>query len=248
MYQLIKNILKSIVPKSILQQNEERLRYFHAAIFYRGNNYQCNICEHHFSKFIILDNGDRLCPFCGSISRNRLLWRILNTEISLKGRVLHFSPSRPLFRQLKKLEGIDYISTDFEDEFLADKKLDITNIDDLDESFDIVICYHVLEHIIEDAKAMRELFRVLKKGGQVIIQTPFKEGDIYEDFSIVSKADRLKHFDQEDHVRIYSVNGLSKRLQRAGFQVNTIVSQEENLNNFHGLKIKETVLICSKNK
>lgn len=246
MYQTVKNILKSVVPKSFLQQNEERLRYLHASIFYRGNTYQCNVCEHHFSRFIILKNGDKLCPFCGSISRNRLLWHILNTELTLKGRILHFSPSRPLFRKLKKMTTVDYTSTDFEDEFLADKKLDITQIDEPDEHFDTIICYHVLEHIIEDAQAIQELFRVLKSGGTTIIQTPFKEGEIYEDFSIVSKADRLKHFDQEDHVRVYSANGLAKRLQLVGFQVDVKNFTQDNLTNFHGFKKKETVLICQK--
>ncbi len=234
------------MPKSFLQRNEAWLRSIHASIFYRGNQQQCNVCAHHFSKFIILENGDKLCPFCGSISRNRLLWRILTEEMNLRGRVLHFSPSRPLFRKLKQLERIDYTSTDYEDEFLADKKLDITKIDEADEYFDYIICYHVLEHIVKDAQAISELFRVLKTGGTAIIQTPFKDGDIYEDWSIVSKADRLKYFDQEDHVRIYSANGLAERLQSAGFQVNIRHFKEANADNFHGFKKKETVLICQK--
>ena len=142
--------------------------------------------------------------------------------------------------------GIEYVSTDFEDEFLADKKLDITQIEEPDESFDLIICYHVLEHIVEDAKAMQELFRILKKGGTAIIQTPFKEGAIYEDFSIVSKTDRLKHFDQEDHVRIYSANGLTERLQFAGFQVNICQFTNANPDNINGLKQTETILICTK--
>lgn len=247
MYQLVKNILKSIVPKSLLQENEMRLRSIHASIFYRGNQYQCNICEHHFSKFILLENKDKLCPFCGSISRNRLLWKILQEEINLTGQILHFSPSRPLYRKLKNLAEIQYTSTDFEDEFLADKQLDITQIDEPNERFDTIICYHVLEHIVEDAQAMQELFRVLKSGGQLIVQTPFKDGEIYEDFSIVSKEDRLKHFDQEDHVRIYSAGGLVDRLQLAGFQVNKRVFESEKNDDFNGLKKKETVLICQKN-
>ncbi|MFT5747394.1 MAG: putative SAM-dependent methyltransferase [Paraglaciecola sp.] len=246
MYQTVKNILKAVVPKSFLQENEAWLRRIPASIFYRGNQHQCNVCAHHFSKFIVLENGDKLCPFCGSISRNRLLWKILSEEMTLQGRILHFSPSRPLFRKLKKMTAIEYISTDYEDEFLADKKLDITQIKEPDERFDYIICYHVLEHIIEDGKAMRELFRVLKRGGTIIIQTPFKEGDIYEDWSITSKVDRSKYFDQEDHVRVYSANGLAERLQSAGFQVNIRCFEEKDAANFHGLKKEETVLICRK--
>ena len=246
MYQAVKKIVKVIVPKSLLQKNETWFRAMHASVFYRGKQQHCNICEHHFSRFIILENGDKLCPFCGSISRNRLLWMILSTQIKLKGRVLHFSPSRPLFRKLKKKAGIDYISTDFENEFLADKKLDITNVDEASESFDSIICYHVLEHIADDIQAMRELYRILKKGGFAIIQTPFKEGDIYENDAIVSAKDRLAHFGQADHVRIYSADGLMKRLQSVGFQVDIKVFENIEGADKLGLKAKETVLLCQK--
>ena len=70
-----------------------------------------------------------------------------------------------------------------------------------------------------------ELFRVLKPNGTVLIQTPFKDGEIYEDYAITSESERLIHFGQEDHVRIYSVDGLKKRLESVGFSI--IVKQYE---------------------
>jgi len=246
MYAAIKNILKIVVPKSFLQKNEAFLRTIHASIFYRGKNCQCNICENQFSRFILLENLDELCPFCGSLSRNRLLWKILSEDLNIKSSVLHFSPSRSLYRKLKSLLPINYTSTDFEDEFLADKQLDITQIDEPDSKFDFVICYHVLEHIVEDEKAMKELFRVLKKGGKAIIQTPFKEGEVYEDYSVTSKAGRLKHFGQEDHVRVYAKKGLAERLEKAGFQVDIRVFVEIENAQFWGFKKEETVLVCKK--
>src|SRR5690606_15351560 len=98
--------------------------------------------------------------------------------------------------------------TDLSGDFLSDFQYDITDIKVQNDQYHLIICYHVLEHIDNDYQAMNELFRVLKKDGTCIIQTPFKEGDIYEDASIINEHDRLIHFGQKDHVRIYSINGL----------------------------------------
>ena len=90
---------------------------------------------------------------------------------------------------------------------------------------------------------MKELFRVLKPGGTAIIQTPFKEGDIYENESIKSPEDRKDHFHQEDHVRIYSVEGLKSRMEKAGFQVKINTFKEET---FFELKRGEQVIFAEK--
>ncbi len=89
---------------------------------------------------------------------------------------------------------------------------------------------------------MNELYRVLKKGGSCIIQTPFKDGEIYEDDSIKTAEDRLKYFGQEDHVRIYSLDGLEKRLNQSGFDVNIEQFNEEE-NNYNGFNPTEYLLI-----
>ena len=126
---------------------------------------------------------------------------------------------------------------------MADQSYDITAIDAPDDQYDGVICFHVLEHVENDHSAISELYRVLKPGGTAFIQTPFKTGETYEDFSIVSPADRLKHFGQEDHVRIYSVSGLKERLGKVGFQVDVRLFPEGHV---LGLKENETILICKK--
>jgi len=92
---------------------------------------------------------------------------------------------------------------------------------------------------------MRELYRVLKTGGVCIIQTPYKEGNIYEDKTIRSPEERLKHFGQSDHVRIYSVNGLKERLIITGFQVE-VSEYNESIDNFFGFKEKEFVVFAKK--
>jgi SAM-dependent methyltransferase len=218
MYSLLKKITTDLLSPETKFKIEPYARKA-MGIFYLGKKHHCNICEAHFSKFISIASGDLLCPFCGSLPRQRRLWMTLKNDFPLHGSVLHFSPSRPIFRRLKKNKNLEYVSSDLVGEFMADQSFDITDIHEKDERFDFIICFHVLEHVENDAVAMGELFRVLKKGGIVFIQTPFKEGDIYEDFSIRSEAARLEHFGQEDHVRIYSVNGLAGRLKKAGFQV-----------------------------
>ncbi len=245
MYSLFKKKIKSIFPKSFLFKNELFFRYFYG-FFYFGNKHQCNICNNQISSFIRLKNEELICPFCGSISRNRRLWKLLNEDNSIHGTILHFSPSRSLYRELKRNKKINYYSSDFEDEFLAEYKFDITNIAQSDKKFDIIICYHVLEHIVDDKKAMTELYRVSKPKGVVYIQTPFKDGKIYEDYSIVTPVKRKEHFGQDDHVRIYSKKGLKNRLEEVGFNV-LIKSFNPSKEDFYfGFKPQETILISTK--
>lgn len=187
-----------------------------------------------------------MCPFCGSLPRNRRLWLLLKKRGDLSGHVLHFSPSRSLYRQLKREMGIRYFSSDFEGEFLADHAFDITVIDQPPDKFDLIICYHVLEHIPDDKLAMSELYRVLKPGGRIYIQTPFHNGEIYEDPTITSPAARELHFGQADHVRIYSVTGLEQRLANAGFKVEVLQFGHDETDAYFGLSSGETLLIARK--
>lgn len=208
LYASAKNFIRKILPQKFLFENE---MLFRKALypFYKGDTCECNICGAHLKHFEVLANGNLLCPVCGSLPRSRRLYHLLNDEFLQSGySVLDFSPSRALYRKLKKRKDIQYFSTDYENEFLADYHFDITKIDCADERFDLILCYHILEHIENDSAAMGELYRVLKKNGTALIQTPFKEGEIYEDFSVRTPEERTQHFGQRDHVRIYSVNGL----------------------------------------
>lgn len=245
MYKAVKKLALTIIPKDFLVKNELFFRSLFAQRF-KGKDHHCNICENSLKKFIILDDGDQLCPFCGSRPRTRRLFQILNSEEILKGNVLHFSPSRSLYRLLSKDQNIQYTSTDYEDEFIADHKYDITNIDCPDAHFDLIICYHILEHIEKDQKAMQELHRVLKPGGICLVQTPFMgRNGIYEDASITSNEGRLEAFGQEDHVRVYSVAGLKDRLQDNLF---THVQHKEYAEDPYKGFAAETVLFLRKNK
>ncbi len=230
----------------MILNNELLLRKIYASAFI-GNKYQCPVCEKKTRKFIPVFENDLMCPHCGSLSRNRRLYHVLLKEFFLKDNlnVLDFSPSRCLYRKFKGITSIQYTANDFCGEFMADKHMDITNMNEPDNSFDLIICYHILEHIKNDIQAMSELFRVLKPGGTAIIQTPFKENDIYENNQITSREEQKIHFGQEDHLRIYSVKGLCQRLEQVYFKTEVRTYKDESQNYF-GFSNNEHILFCKK--
>jgi SAM-dependent methyltransferase len=128
----------------------------------------------------------------------------------------------------------------------VDLRIDICNIELPDQSFDLVLCLHVLEHVPDDRKAMSELRRILRPSGMAIIMVPLEEGldETYENPSIVSEADRLIHFGQEDHVRYYG-RDLRDRLRGAGFSIREWVSKEPYVLK-HGLKRGERIFLCTR--
>ena len=95
-------------------------------------------------------------------------------------------------------------------------------------------------------KAISELYRVLNEKGTIYLQTPFKGGDIYEDYSITSPEKRKEHFAQDDHVRIYSVKGLKQRLEEVGFYVLVKDFIPSNNDLYFGFKSSETILVLTK--
>jgi SAM-dependent methyltransferase len=244
MYQTLKKTIKRFVPTKLIFEQEDTLRLLYS-IFYTGNKYQCNICKKNLRTFIEFSNSDSLCPNCGSLKRNRRLWFLLETNFLVpNSNILDFSPSRCLYRKIKKRTTINYQSTDLSGDFIADHQFNITDLKIADNTLDLIICYHILEHIEDDTKAIKELFRVMKPGAKALIQTPFKEGEIYENYTITSKEDRLKHFGQEDHVRIYSVFGLKQRLENCGF----LIEIKENFidENKFDFDKKEKIIVITK--
>lgn len=242
MYERIKTALKIVLPVRMLRQLTPQLRYVNS-LFYAGRAVHCPCCDSRFSRWIVLANQERLCPRCGSLPRGRRLLTLL-TERFLRpdATILHFSPSASLSRVLAR-QPIHYEPSDFVGEFDAPFHYDITTIAAPDAKYDLIVCYHVLEHITEDLKAMSELFRVLASGGTCLIQTPFREGTIYEDYSITSPAAREQAFGQDDHVRIYSAEGLAERLRSVGFRVEIKAFAADD---YRGLREGEKVLICAK--
>ena len=235
--------IKRLVPKGLIKQNEKLLRSI-ISIMYIGNKYYCNICHFKMSGFIKLENSNKICPKCGSLERTRRLWSLLENKV--KGeKILHFSPSKSIKTKLESHVDAEYITTDYAGEFNASKRLNIESIDEPNNEFDLIICYHILEHIEKDIKAMSELIRILKPGGRCIIQTPFKTGGIYEDATVTSDIERLKHFGQKDHLRVYSAAGLMDRLNSVGFNTELIEFNELE-NNRYGYGVDEKVIFAKK--
>ena len=132
---------------------------------------------------------------------------------------MHFAPEYWFQKNFKSLPNLDYITTDLFDR-LAMVKMDITNITYEDNQFDVILCNHVLEHIPDEHKAMKELLRILKPNGWAILQVPLdlRLEKTFEDSNIVSREDREKFFGQYDHVRLYGLDYKDK-LEEAGFKV-----------------------------
>lgn len=240
MYSKLKAIAKQILPKRFLEKNEFLFRKI-ISLKYQGTHHQCNICGVKLKRFVDLDGKDLLCPNCGSRSRTRRLHKQLLKYNALNGNVLHFSPPKILYKQFKQLK-INYYSSDFENEFTADYNYNITSIPANENYFNTIICYHILEHIENDKKAMSELYRVLKPDGICFIQTPYIYGETKEDPSITLPEDRKKHFGQEDHVRIYALADLVSRLKVAGFKIEVKSFEDETYNGLN----KETLILATK--
>jgi len=142
------------------------------------------------------------------------------------------------------MKNLQYVTSDYDRNAGTEAHYDITRIPEPDDSFGLIVCFHILEHIHDDRMAISELYRVVKPDGRIFIQTPFKEGETYEDATLTTAAERLHHFGQADHVRVYSAEGLASRLKEAGFTVQAELFRADPI---LGLK-EETVLICSKTK
>jgi len=169
------------------------------------------------------DPNNPICPRCGAQARHRALWLYLHARTHLfsgKGlRVLHFAPERALGQALAGAPGIEYVSADLEDP-AAMEHFDITDIPHPDGSFDVILCIHVLEHVEDDRKAMRELRRILRADGFAIVLVPLDldRAETFEDPSITDPAERERAFWQADHLRLYG-RDFPDRLREAGFDV-----------------------------
>lgn len=158
-----------------------------------------------------------VCPVCSSLERHRFAYLALKGKLSNQhGMTLHFAPEGAIAPWLKSISG-RYLSVDIEKD-KAMVQMDMTNLDIPGESVSLIWCSHVLEHIVEDGKAMAEMFRVLKPDGLAVVLVPVRGDQTYEDATITSPRLRLLHFTQEDHVRIYGYD-VTQRLARAGFDV-----------------------------
>mgnify|MGYP001162680812 FL=1 len=218
-------IALNIIPRNLLTRISFLLKPI-IKIYLYGHKYIDPIDGSSFRKFLPYGYNkirkNALSPSTFSLERHRLLWLYLQNETDFflkKMKVLHFAPEAAFLEKFKKLKNISYDTIDLNSP-LADIKADICNLPIKNNSYDFILCNHVLEHIIDDKKAMNELYRILKKDGIGIFQVPLNISSkkTYEDFSITDPKERNKAFGQYDHVRIYGMD-FFERLENVGFKV-----------------------------
>ncbi|MCK3683842.1 class I SAM-dependent methyltransferase [Maribellus sp. YY47] len=136
-------------------------------------------------------------------------------------KILHIAPEYSLFRILKKLDA-EYVDGDIDPAY-ARNVVDITAIHYPDNYFDLIICSHVLGHVPDEAKAVKELYRVLSPGGEAIIMSVLALDSrvTLEDSKIVSPKDRLARYGERDLCRLHGLD-FQERLEAGGFNVETI--------------------------
>jgi SAM-dependent methyltransferase len=199
-------------------------RFFQKRLTKPAPGRHCPICERdsdHFGPYGLSPRADARCPVCGSLERHRMIWLFLKRKTDLftklPAKALHIAPERALEIKFRKVFGAGYLTADL----LVggvDLKMDICNIEFPDDTFDFILCSHVLEHVPDDRKAMREFRRVLSRRGVAILLVPIITDKTFEDPTIEDPKERLRLFGQEDHVRSYGTDYMD-RLIEAGFRV-----------------------------
>lgn len=214
----------------------------------KTGGYRCNFCEAQYQQFVtyaipqkykaaLLNNqviagygNNCICPKCLSTSRERLVKIYLENLLKPEGKkVLHFAPEKKIHGLLKTahVTSVDIDSLLYKHVDSAIQFADATKLPFKNETFDCVIANHILEHIPDDAKAMSEMYRVMKKGGKALLQVPYSKTIIttIEQLNINNPVLQAQVFGQEDHVRIYALQDYCNRLKCAGFLVNVIADE-----------------------
>lgn len=248
------NTIKKCIPNRYYT-NSRDIYNFVRYIYYKGNKVECRCCGGRFRKFLSFGappRPDVQCPMCRSLERHRLMWLYLEEKTNIYKdslKVLHVAPEIFLTDKLISKDNIEYLSGDlFSPTVMV--KMDITDIQYSDNTFDVILCSHVLEHVPEDKKAMSEIYRVLKPGGWAILQVPidFNNEETYEDSSINTPEGRLRAFGQDDHVRMYGMD-YPKKLSDAGFDVKVdefVKELGQDIIERYRLDIKEDIYYCKK--
>jgi SAM-dependent methyltransferase len=225
-HQLRRKVVALLPPfiKGPLKRTRDFARTHVTPIAYHGTGRYCPVCEKDSSRFAsygAIRRDDALCVRCNSLERHRLLWLYINRKTDLfdgkSKKVLHVAPEACLEEKFRQRLGDGYITADLFNP-RAMVKMDIMDIRYPNESFDVIYCSHVLEHVADDRKAISEFHRVLKRDGWAILLVPVVAEKTFEDPSIVDPDERVKAYGQEDHVRAYGPD-YADRLREAGFKV-----------------------------
>ena len=242
--------LKSAVPPRY-KQAVRRAYLRVAAVTSAGSTVECPCCGAGLRRFARFHGERDQCPQCGALMRHRAVLLLLKERLGLPasgGRVIHIGPSRTVAAWFGRQQEIDYVSVDIDSPFV-DVQADATDLPFESESFDLVVCLHVLEHIPEDRKAISEMYRVLRPGGRAVLQVPPSDLAVTrEDPSITDPHERERLFGQYDHVRLCGAD-YPARIAEAGFDVERIdyvATLDEDDRRRYGLRTGEPFDLCVK--
>jgi len=223
-------------------------------IKYFGRERHCLLCGGNvrfFRSFGVVPRSNVYCPVCRSLDRHRLLWKFFQKHTNLLDQtfksMLHVAPEPEIDRKLIKVPSIQYVTADL---YKTDvmEKMDITDIHYADNSFDVICCCHVLEHVSDDRKAVNEFYRVLKPNGWAVLMVPIIRETTFEDPSVTDPLERRKVFGDKNHCRAYGKD-FDHRVGESGFAVQAISASEiidpkefERL----GITVGEEIFLCRK--
>jgi len=256
----------SKVKKKVIEFTYHIASYVHARFF-------CNICGRRVFKFIPYANQNNSismhvdllmsgsdtknfkCPSCGSIDRERHLLLYIESLGLFNNRkicsVLHFAPEKHFSKFIESLNPDKYIKCDYNPKSPDIVKMDITNMQFDGNQFDLVIANHVLEHVFDFRKALKEIFRVTKKGGICILQTPHTRllKNSIDDPGINNDQLRMFFYGETDHRALFSEGYLIESLEKVGFEV-TVYENNINSNRYAdfecGVNPNETFFLIKK--
>jgi SAM-dependent methyltransferase len=173
------------------------------------------------------------CPVCQSNDRDRLMALyiqgfITDRKTGDKVRLLDIAPADSLRKYLQGTDGIIYRSADL----YATDVDDNVDIQDMhiykENSYDLVICSHVLEHVPDDQRSLREMYRILRPGGSCLLMVPIPLGNYKydEELGSLSTEERERRFGQDDHMRLYTKKVFEERIRAAGFALQNFTIED----------------------
>lgn len=225
--------------------------------FKHGNKMKkCPICNHKMPIFVaggVKYRPNAMCPVCNSLERHRFLYFFIKNKCNIKNnmKILHFAPEKAFYDIFENLNNIEYYTADIEKSPYVKQIMDIQDIPFEDNFFDLIICNHVLEHVSDDKKAMKELYRTVKSNSTngVIVMVPidFKLSETLENDEYNTPELRKKYFGQHDHVRMYGMD-VSDRLRSVGFNVEIFDYTTNLVKNprKYGFNKEDVIFYCTK--
>ena len=188
---------------------------------------KCNICgyesEYEFLPYKTRNtNTKQKCPNCYALKRTRLLYYVLEHYTDyLKHddiRILQTSPTTSLYKRFKSQYHDNYTSSDIQQMPQVDEIINLEEIPYPDNTFDLILSKHVLEHVPDYPKALREIYRVLKPGGKIIFLIPSLDiPKTFECPQINTPELRSRYYRQFDHLRYFGIENVYKDLEDTGF-------------------------------